>query len=607
MVKQIQHPTALTFDDGFLKKLTTELSGEQQMWLSGFLYGISTSKSTAIIAGQAVADPDITPLVKQATIVYGSQSGNSKGVARQLGERLGGTGWEVVVEDLADFSIKDLQKAKYLFVAISTYGEGEPPAGAEEFHAALLSKRAPKLSDLKFAVLALGDKSYVNYCQTGIEFDNRLEELGATRILNRVDCDVDFHDNADAWVEQVTEFLAKENATLQTDHVHHANGHLNKNGQTVAAQPAYSRKKPFEAEVLEKIQLNGRGSTKETWHLELSLEGSGLTYQAGDALGIWPDNPDRIVGDILHKTGFDALQNIDFEGETITLGEILKTKVELTNLTRDVLEKHAEAGGFEKLKTLLADPNTLHTYVWGRDVLDLLTEFPHGYSPDDFVKILRKLQPRLYSIASGGAAHPDEVHLTVGSVRYQMNNRKKEGAASTFVADRLEVGGKVRVFIDRNDYFKLPENGDTPIIMVGPGTGIAPFRGFLQDRIERGDTGPNWLFFGNPHFTTDFLYQTEWQKALKKGQLQRLNVAFSRDQKEKVYVQHKLLEKGQKVFEWLERGAIVYVCGDKNRMAPDVRTAFKTIIEKHGKIGAAEAEAQLKKLVKERRFLEDVY
>ncbi len=358
---------------------------------------------------------------------------------------------------------------------------------------------------------------------------------------------------------------------------------------------------------MEKIQLNGRGSDKETWHIELSLEGAGLTYEAGDALGIWPDNPDRLVGEVLRKTGFDASGTIDFAGETLSLGETLKTRVELTSLSREVLERHAAAGQFEKLNNLLADANALQEYLWGRDVVDLLDEFPHSYSPGEFVGILRKLQPRLYSIASGAAAYPDEVHLTVGAVRYQTGQRKKEGAASTFLADRLAVGDKVRVFIDRNDYFKLPEDGNTPIIMIGPGTGIAPFRGFLQDRIERGDTGANWLFFGNPHFTTDFLYQTEWQKALKKGQLQRLNVAFSRDQKEKIYVQHKLLEKGEKVFEWLERGAVVFVCGDKNRMAPDVRAAFKTILREHGGVSAEEAEQQFKKLVKARRFLEDVY
>ena len=604
MVKQIQSP-ALTFDDDFLKKLTTELSGEQQMWLSGFLYGISTKQGAATLAAKAVSVPEVVPLVKQATIIFGSQSGNAKGVARKLGERLGGIGWEVDVEDMADFSIKDLKKTKYLFVAVSTYGEGEPPAGAEEFHAALHSKRAPKLPDVKFSVLALGDKSYVQFCQTGIEFDERLGELGATRMVDRIDCDVDFHEEADAWIEQVAALLAKETAAVQPVNGKGPNGHGN--GQSHTSSPAYSRKNPFYAEVLEKIQLNGRGSIKETWHIELSLEGSGLTYEAGDALGVWPDNPDRLVGQVLRKTGFDASQSVDFEGETLSLGEILKTRVELTNLSLDVLKKHAEAGGFEQLKGLLDDPNALKEYNWGRDVVDLLSEFPHAYSPERFIGILRKLQPRLYSIASGSEAYPDEVHLTVGAVRYQTGSRRKVGAASSFLADRLEIGQKARVFIEKNEYFKLPEEGETPIIMVGPGTGIAPFRAFLQDRIERGDKGQNWLFFGNPHFTTDFLYQTEWQKALKKGQLHRLNVAFSRDQEEKVYVQHRLLEKGEKVYEWLEQGAVIYVCGDKNHMAPGVREAVKAIVEKYGKVSAEEAEARFKKLLKERRFLEDVY
>jgi sulfite reductase (NADPH) flavoprotein alpha-component len=380
---------------------------------------------------------------------------------------------------------------------------------------------------------------------------------------------------------------------------------------SVADAPAsasqYNRKNPFLAPVLEKTSLNGRGSARDTWHLELSLEGSGLTFEPGDSLGVWPQNPRELVLEVLKATILPARERVDWDGQKTTLAEVLTHHVELSLITRDVLEKLFARTRYPKLAALLKDAKALREYTWGRDLADLLREFPDIWSADTLLRVLRRLQPRLYSIASGPSFAEGEAHLTVSAVRYETNGRKKRGAASTHLADGLKAGQPARVFIERNEYFKLPQKPDTPILMIGPGTGVAPFRAFVQEREATGAKGKSWLFFGNPHFETDFLYQTEWLQALKKGTLSRLDVAFSRDQGEKIYVQHKLRQNGREVFDWLENGAHVYVCGDKNRMAADVQEAFRQIIAEHGGRTAEQAEEYLAALKQQRRYLEDVY
>ena len=378
---------------------------------------------------------------------------------------------------------------------------------------------------------------------------------------------------------------------------------------TVAAAPKFDRKNPFAAEVLEKIQLNGRGSIKETWHVELSLEGSGLTYEVGDALAVVPTNSERIVAEVLKAGNFDPSVKIQFDKQNAPFGDVLLEKAELTTLTRDVLQRYFDFSKNEKLKSLLADPKALQTYIYGRDVVDMLADFPTAeeLTPQYFSEILRKMPSRAYSIASSLTAHPDEVHLTVGALRYKFGGRRKEGVASSFLADRVSVGEKVSVFVEQNEYFKLPKDDATDIIMVGPGTGVAPFRAFVEERAEVGASGKNWLVFGNPHFTTDFLYQTEWQQHLKKGILSRLDVAFSRDQADKIYVQHRLLQKSKQIYDWLQNGATFYVCGDKNRMAHDVERALTQVVEREAGISAEKAVEFVKNLKKTRRYLEDVY
>lgn len=611
------------FQDDMLRKLSADHSPEQQLWLSGFLYGLASARHQSAdiktLAGNPAVASDIAPIqqpgktTEKVTVLFGSQTGNSKKVANKVAARVREQGWEVVVADLNDYPTKNLKDEKIALLVVSTQGEGEPPVAAEEFHRWLMGPRAPKLDGLQFAVCGLGDKSYLQFCQTGKEFDARFQALGATRLAERADCDVDFEETADVWTEAVLEKLATQSrsdrATLS--HPVTTNGAANGTSQAVTQShrltiPRYDRKRPFAAPVLEKIQLNGRGSQKETWHLELSLEGSGLNYEPGDSLGIFPKNSETLVEEVLSVAKLDGDKVLIFNEKEAPLREILR-EVELSVLTRDLLEKFADAIKNISLKTLPNDPAALKRFLWGRNVADLLREFPANLTEELLLGILRKMPPRLYSIASSLAAHPDEAHLTVAAVRYDFDGRPHQGVASTFLADRILAGESVPVFIERNEYFKLPAEDSADIIMVGPGTGVAPFRAFVEERSERGSSGKNWLFFGNPHFETDFLYQTEWLNHLKRGTLDRLDVAFSRDQEQKIYVQHRLLERSRLIFERLENGAFFYVCGDRERMASDVQNAVLQIIEKESGRDAQFAAEYLKGLKKQRRYLEDVY
>ncbi|MFY7997324.1 MAG: assimilatory sulfite reductase (NADPH) flavoprotein subunit [Candidatus Kapaibacteriota bacterium] len=612
----------------WFQQISNNLSPDQLLWLSGYSYGLAVAKQPAQIPPsfepQAEALTQTAPLhllnaapsadaaVVPLTILYGSHTGNSKKIAYRAAEHAQKRGLKTLVHDMSEYPLKNLKQEKNLLLVVSTHGEGEPPIAAEDVYAHLHSQRAPKLPETSFSVLALGDKSYLHFCKTGADFDSQLEKLGANRLYPRVDCDVDFEDDAEVWIEaSISAILKTTNSSSPSSTANGlgngattsfatAHGHNHTHSQ---APSAYSKKNPFPAPLVEKIQLNGRGSVKETYHVEFSLENSGLVYEPGDSLGVIAENSPRLVEEILNaaKLSGDALV-----GET-SLTEFLARNVELTVLNRETLTKHNQFAQSGELSAILADTDRLKTYLYGNDVADLLRTFPHQHTPDSFASILRKLPPRLYSIASSLAEHENEVHLTVAAVRYKSQARQKEGLASCFLADRVGVEGEVSVFVERNDGFKLPQNSATDIIMVGPGTGIAPFRAFVEERANAGATGKNWLFFGNPNFTTDFLYQTEWQQWLKKGALTKLNVAFSRDQAEKIYVQHKLLAKSKEVFAWLEGGASFYVCGDKNKMAHGVEAALTQIVQQESAVSLEKAAEYVKSLKKQRRYLEDVY
>ncbi|KOP75223.1 sulfite reductase [NADPH] flavoprotein alpha-component [Bacillus sp. FJAT-21351] len=585
-----------------LNRLLPTLTEAQKMWLSGYL---TASQSTS-----AEGTPDVSTAApaqtkqtvsKDVTILYGSQTGNAQGLAENTGKTLEAKGFNVTVSSMNDFKPNNLKKLENLLIVVSTHGEGEPPDNALSFHEFLHGRRAPKLENFRFSVLSLGDSSYEFFCQTGKEFDVRLAELGGERLYPRVDCDLDFEEPANKWLKGVIDGLSE------------AKGH-SASAAVPAEAPAgtspYSRTNPFKAEVLENLNLNGRGSNKETRHLELSLEGSGLTYEPGDSLGIYPENDPELVDLLLNEFKWDASENVTVnkEGETRPLREALISNFEITVLTKPLLKQAAELTGNDKLKALVENREELKAYTQGRDVIDLIRDFgPWNVSAQEFVAILRKMPARLYSIASSLSANPDEVHLTIGAVRYEAHGRERKGVCSVLCSERLQPGDTIPVYLQSNKNFKLPQDQETPIIMVGPGTGVAPFRSFMQEREETGAKGKSWMFFGDQHFVTDFLYQTEWQKWLKDGVLTKMDVAFSRDTEEKVYVQNRMLEHSKELFQWLEEGASFYVCGDKTNMARDVHNMLVEIIETEGKMSREQAEGYLAEMKKQKRYQRDVY
>lgn len=597
------------FSDNKSDQLFEALSGldsGQLQWLCGYLSAVSLSVPAAqAINGHQVTNGQPNAVAEKKTqklnILYGSHTGNCEALAHSFAQLAKEQGIEAEVADMSSFKTRDLKKINNLAVLVSTHGIGEPPVQAEDLHGFLHSKKAFDLSHINFSVLALGDSSYVDFCQTGKDFDAILEKLGAKRIADRIDCDVDFEDDAQAWQTALLSKLtaATETAAPQTVQV---------NGTKVAdAAPVYNRKNPFEATILEKINLNGKGSSKETIHLELDIAGSGLTYEPGDALGVYGANSPALIEGVLKATNFSGNEQVESHNGGKSLIEALTYDYELSPLSSVTLSKYAEFTGSSKLKEILTDNGKVQDYLEGRDLLDLLKEVPHQFEANDLLSLLRKNTARMYSIASSQEAVEDEVHLLVSVVRYEAFGRIKEGLCSATLADRLNPDDKVKVFVDKNTRFKLPQDNDAPIVMIGPGTGVAPFRAFMQQREVAEAKGKSWLFFGDRNFTTDFLYQTEWQQYLQGGILTKADVAFSRDQKQKEYVQHKMLTNGKELYDWLENGAHFYVCGDAKQMAKDVDNTLKEIVQKYGGITPEKAQEYLKNLQVSNRYQTDIY
>jgi len=588
-----------------LNSLLPSLTETQKIWLSGYLTAsLSVSNTSSADAPVLEAQSGGKTISKEVTILYGSQTGNAQGLAENAASKLEGNGFQVTISSMSDFKVNNLKKIENLLIAVSTHGEGDPPDNTLSFHEYLHGRRAPSLEGLRYSVLALGDSSYEFFCETGKQFDKRLEELGGTRLFPRMDCDLDYDEPASEWLEGVISSLS-EGQVSSAAAVPEAKA-------SVGEKTSYSRTNPFKAEVLENINLNGRGSNKETHHLELSLEGSGLTFEPGDSLGIYPKNDSDLVEMLLMELDWDPEETVKVnkQGELRQLRESLISDFEITVLTKSLIEQAAQLSGNEDLKELLKPGNEerLKEYREGRDLLDFVRDFGSwGESAQEFVSILRKMPARLYSIASSLSAYPDEVHLTIGAVRYESHGRERKGVCSILCADRLQPGDLLPIYIQHNQNFKQPKNPDTPIIMVGPGTGIAPFRSFIQDREEAEATGKTWLFYGDQHFVTDFLYQTEWQKWLKTGVLTKMDVAFSRDTDEKVYVQDRMREQSGELYEWLQKGAAVYICGDEKNMAHDVHNTLIEIIEKEGNMSHADAQAYLEDMQQNKRYQRDVY
>ncbi len=578
------------------KKLYASLSANQRLWMSGYLAGLNGSGS---LLEDLPLNGTSQPMVAEVeqihlTILYGTHTGNSKILAEQTKELAQSYGIEVGLTSLQEYKVRKLKEETNLLVIVSTHGEGDPPVSAEEFYAYIFGKKAPQSSHLNFAVIGLGDSSYAKFCQTGKDIYQQLNVLGAKAVHEMIELDVDYKDSIAAVLPAlVAKFGAKLNGNASVP--------------TVLLQTAVSVDEWVEAEVLEKILLNGTGSAKETYHIELDIEGSGLQYLPGDALEVMAKNSPGLVKEVLAKLNIDQNNSVKLGDATLTIEEALISKFELTVVTNPVIKKYAEKAGNKQLDELIADDPKLQEYLYGADFLDVINDFPTPLDADALVSLLRKLPTRLYSISSSYAYNPDEVHVTVGAVRYQRNNREHHGVCSGYLADTINEGDTILVRVKSNVSFKLPTDNDVRIVMVGPGTGIAPFRSFLQEREALDAGGKNWLFFGDQHFETDFLYQTELLAYRKNGVVDKLDVAFSRDQHEKVYVQDRMRESGEELYNWLNEGAHFYVCGDMKRMAKDVKDTLLQIIKKYGNLSDEQAQEYFKNLKSTGRFQEDVY
>lgn len=561
-------------------------SAEQIGWLNGFLAGLY---STQAVGGVGTAEAEAVA-ARPVTILWGSQTGNTEGLAKDAAKALKSKGFAPSVVDMGEFDKATLKDEDLLLIMTSTYGDGEAPDNAAELYDWIHSEEAPRLEKLNYSVLALGDTNYPDFCKCGIDFDERLKALGAKAIVPRVDCDLDFEEAYEAWISALGDALG----TVETS---------DDSSEEESGPVAFGKKNPFSAKVVDNYNLNGAGSSKETRHVAFSIEGSGFSYESGDALAVLPCNSSAYINKLIAAAGLKP--ETEFDG--IKLEELLISAFDITNISPKTLAAYAEVAQNAELDALIKDKEALKNYSWGRQLVDILIEYPVVFeSADQLISILPKMAARLYSISSSPNAHKNEVHITVGVVKYDAHGLEREGVCSSFLS-KMAVGSEVKIYFHESKTFRLPKNTDLPVIMVGPGTGIAPFRSFLEERKATGGKGKNWLFFGDQHASCDFLYSEELDGYLKDGTLTKLDTAFSRDQSEKVYVQNRMIERGADLYNWLEEGGCFYVCGDASRMAKDVDAALHKLIEINASISESDAVDYVKRLKSEKRYLRDVY
>ena len=589
---------------GSLIPVDAPFSAAQESWLAGFIAGIAA-------AGKKVAASAPTTTID---VLFGTQTGNAEFLADELvaGAEARGLGGRASALDAV--TPEQLAEMSHVLVVTSTYGEGEMPDNAGLFWDAIQASTVPRLEGLQYAVLGLGDTSYDEFCQAGKLLDTRFEQLGATRIHDRVDCDVDFEDPAALWTAAVLDRLAAEAGATAAPGATTGGGAgdgaaaTGGAGASRASRPGsqWNKRNPYPSRLVENRLLSSPRSAKEIRHYEFDLGDSGIEYAAGDALAVVPVNDEVFVADLLEQVGANGGES--FDGRPIT--EVLRTDREIRTPSKDLIADLVQRAPSSELAAVVAhgDKHELDRWLWGRDVLDLLRDAgPAAPGLDELLPNLRPLQARQYSISSSPLAHPDRIHLTIASVRYGDPHRMYAGVASTFLADRVDPDGTVDVYLQPNASFGVPADESAPMIMIGPGTGVAPFRGFLHERAASGATGRNWLFFGDQHRDTDFVYRDELTELQEQGVLDRLDLAFSRDQAEKVYVQTRMLERSAELFAWLEDGGHVYVCGDASRMAKDVEAALLHVIRTGRGRGEDDAQAYLADMRRAKRYVRDVY
>ena len=585
-----------------------QFSATQLAWLSGYCWARSQNGQAAAV-GSAVASASTVAaapaaVARKITVLSASQTGNARRVAEQLLVQLQEASLDAQLVAAGDYKAKNIASEDILLIVASTQGEGEPAEEAVSLHKFLHGKKAPQLAQLSYAVLALGDTSYPNYCQAGKDFDAALEKLGATRLAERVDCDLDFQAASEAWRTQVAgvvQQLAAASAAPAAEAAPSASS-------SVVAEQHYSKENSYSATLSVSQKITANDANKDVRHIEIDLADSGIHYAAGDALGVWFSNDEALVAEVLGLAGLSGDETVSLaNGQSLSIKEALTFHDELTQNTPQFIKGYAELSQNAALLQLVQDTAALQAAVDCTPIAGILHDYPHAISAEQLHGLLRPLTPRMYSIASAQAEVETEVHLTVGRVAYEHHGQAYTGGASGFLSERVEEGGEIKVFVEPNKNFRLPENGDTPIIMIGAGTGVAPFRAFIQQRDNNGDAGLNWLVFGNQKFTDDFLYQAEWLQYRKSGLLNKVSTAWSRQGQEKVYVQHKLRENAADVWQWLQNGAHVYVCGDALRMAKGVEQALLDIIAAHGNMSLDDADEYLSELRENKRYQRDVY
>ena len=567
-----------------LNRVVGPANALQRAWLAGFLAGVES------VSGQVQPEPAAPARpAEPINIVYASESGNCEKLANDLAKAARKNGLKPTLIDMADLELADLTKAKRLVFIAATWGEGDPPARAVRAYGELMGEGAPRLDGVEFGVLALGDTAYVEFCAIGKKIDERLAALGGKRVVDRVDCDLDFAAPASKWLGDALKVLTPPDANRGQG-----------NGRVIAVdfgKPAASPNTDIvEAEVSEHVNLNSSRSNKETVHLALTFEGAMPAYEPGDSLDLYAENDPAYVDELLKLAGLSDDEKLR--------AELIKSR-DVTTLSLKAVETYAAQTGHQYVKALIAEGQAKE-WIAGRQLIDLIAMFPIALTADHLRAVTRPLAPRAYSIASSRREVGDEAHLLISAVRYETNGRARKGVASNYAAERLKRGSRVRVKLKPNKHFALPAQ-DKDIIMVGPGTGVAPFRAFVQERRAVAAEGRNWLFFGDRQYTHDFLYQLDWQDALKDGALTRMDVAFSRDTPEKIYVQDKMWERRQDLIEWLDGGANFYVCGDAKNMAKDVRATLVRAYAEVKALSPEAAEQAVASLERDKRYLQDTY
>lgn len=582
-------------------------SEDQRAWLNGFLAGIFSAQPSP------VAD---APSSLKIAVLYASQSGTAEGLARKLTKELKFKGHIASLISLEGYTSAALAEERYAILIASTYGDGDAPDAVKPFYEQLCVEHFPRYQDLSYAVLALGDSNYEHFCKFGIDLDNKLASLGAVRLHDRVDCDVDLEDSFASWKQGLYSRLGSITSTrpvknAPTASTRSAAAPPTKSVVNEAKTDGHTRENPFLAPLVEKRPLTREVSSKLTMHMAFSIADSNLKYEAGDACGVIPQNDERLVEEIISTLNFSPHTRVELpKAGATTLLDALTHHLQITRLTRKMIEAYATIGNCQALRALLIPEQQSHLerYTYDRGLIDLLHDFPGVlHNPADLVAMLPRLTPRLYSISSSPYAHAGEIHTTVAVVRYRSHNRERGGVCSTLLADRTPTGEHRPIYIQPNKKFRLPQQSDAPIIMIGPGTGIAPFRAFLHQRRALSATGKNWLFFGERSAATDFLYRDELESMLRDQHLTYLDLAFSRDQEHKIYVQDKMLEQASRFWSWLQDGASVYICGDASRMAKDVDATLHTIVEKQGHLDTDAAAEYVQALKDNHRYHRDVY